>query len=146
MKPSLLKIHFLFLFFILLTSSSCIKFDGADEGVLYYRLLNHSGYRIKIVAYDFWDHKYYFKNTSDSTIYFNAGEERDLLVVYGVGYWRSEPEHMDTLQGIHVLKICKNDTVPVTKNYRLRKYWVYSEPDKYKHEYTLEITDESFIP
>jgi len=146
MQRYLLKTHFLIFFFIITTFSSCIKVGDSDAGILYYRVSNHSDFRIKIVFYDFWEHKNFSANTSDSTVYFDVGEDRDLLVVYNIGTLRSEPEQKDTLQGIHVLKIFKNDTVPVQKNYLLRKYWVYSEPDKYKQQYSLEITNESFIP
>ena len=134
------------IFAILMTFTACVKFSGADAVVLYYHLSNHSDYPIRVKAYDFWSHKNYTSNTSDSTFYFNAGEDKDLLIVYNNSFINSEDENKDTLQGIHVLYIFKNDTIPATKNYLLRKYWTYSQPDKYKHVYNLEITNSSFNP
>jgi len=126
---------------------SCVKFSGSDEVMLYYHLSNHSGFRIKVIFYDFWTHRVYYPNTLDTVVYFNPGEERDLLLVYNLRMYQStEPENKDTLQGIYVLKIFKDDSIPAQKDYRLTKYWTFFRPDKYKMEYSLEITDDSFNP
>jgi hypothetical protein len=146
MKSPILKPLFPLTLIFLLFLCSCVKFSGADDGVLYYRLSNHSGSRIRVVLYDFWGHKYYSNSQFDSTVYYNAGEERDLLVVYNAPHWSQEPEYLDTLQGIRVLEIYKDDTTPTTINYRERRYWSYSEINPYKHEYSVEITDDSFKP
>ena len=125
---------------------SCVKQN--PNRMLYYQIENHSDYRIKVVFYDFWYHRQYYPNSGDSVVYYNPGETRDLLVVYNnlSTYYNSSPENQDTLQGIHVLEIFRNDSVQATKNYRLTRYWTYSATNSYKAVYQLEITNESFMP
>ena len=145
MKRYRFIICFLFLPLFLTTYNSCVKFTCADEGILYYHLSNLSDTRIKVVCYDFWPHKHYYGSTDDSIFFFNPGEERDLVVVYNLYFGKTEPENKDTLQGIHVLEIYKNDTISAKPNYLLRKYWIFSKPDEFKHVYSLDITNGSFI-
>ncbi|MFZ4522967.1 MAG: hypothetical protein ACOYNC_14755 [Bacteroidales bacterium] len=145
MKPYRFIICFLFLLLFLTTYISCVKFSGADEGILYYHLSNQSDSRIKVVCYGLWHSKHYSSSADDSIFFFNPGEERDLSVVYNVYNWKTEPENKDTLQGIRVLEIFKHDTISAKPNYLLRKYWIFSKPDEFKHVYSLTITNESFI-
>ena len=146
-----MKIHFNnwmppLLISVLVALGSCIKFQHADDGVLYYRIANHSEYRITVVAYDFWNHPYYNFSSTDSVFAFNPGETRDLVAVYGRFNKNYPEESRDTLRGIGILKILRSDSLSVTKNYRLTKFWSYTKPDEYKHLYSLEITNGSFTP
>jgi len=50
-----------------------------------------------------------------SVVYFKPGEDRDLLVVYGINSRGPEPENSDTLKGIHFLEVYKSDTIPATR-------------------------------
>ena len=149
MKNLLSKIRILILIFpiIAVGLSSCIKNDqNITDTTLYYSVINHSDSRIKVVFYNFWDNERESTTSNDSIVYYDPGEKRNLLVVYNSSSWNGEPENLDTLKGIHVLKIFKNDTIPAQKNYLLRKYWVYSKTNKYKSEISLEITNDSFKP
>lgn len=130
---------------ILLLGWSCKK--STPVPLYYYQIENHSDYRIKVVFYDFWYHREYYPNNGDSVVYYGPGEARDLLVVYNLNtYYSSPPENQDTLQGIHVLKIFRDDSIPITINPRLTKYWTYSMPDSHKAIYNLQITNNSFAP
>ena len=113
----------------------------------YYHLENHSEYRIKVIFNDFWNHRQYYPNGGDSVVYFASGEARDLLLVYNLTSSNmGPPENQDTLQGIHVLKVFRNDSIPSITNFRLTRYWTYSMPDSRKAIYNLEVSNKDFAP
>ena len=140
------KAFSLLIFFSLLAGSSCIKFGDADANVLYYHVSNQSDYRIKVVFHGFLYQQYHPDSNDDSVVYFKPGEDRDLLVVYGINSRGPEPENSDTLKGIHFLEVYKSDTIPATEDFRLRKNWVYDKPHPYKLQYSTAVTNASFIP
>jgi len=144
MKHNLLK--FLLLSAILFSASSCRK-PGQHESfppVIYYKIINNSDSRIKVFFYSSQNNYWPATYVNDSIDYFKPGEGKPFLVVYydQGSYYQSE--NKDTLQGIRVLKIFRSDTIPLQKNFRLRKYWVSEKTNTYKSELTLEITNEDF--
>jgi hypothetical protein len=146
MKQIMIKV--LLLFTIVFLLSSCLKNDrNVRDTVLYYNLINHASGPIKVVFYR--NYGYELNNFSgyDSVFYFNASEDRTLMAVYDDSYYyMNQTSENDSLSGIDVVKIFRNDTVKAQKNFLLRKYWGFKQVNRYKSEMTLEITDDSFKP
>jgi len=129
----------------ILIMTSCRKGGRYDNAVVFYKIANHSSYKIKVISNNYWEGHYGTGYTEDTVFHYAAGESRDLLVVYGLST-NTDPETADTLQGIGKLLIYKNDTIPTLYNYRETRFWTYSQPDSYKQVFLLEITDASFNP
>ena len=139
-------LKFLAILAILLPASSCRK-PGQGETyppVLYYKLFNDSGSRIRVY---FIPTRYSYRtgnHVNDSVVYFNPGDNRTLLVLYTDYGAYSMVENADTLKGLKSLNIFRDDTIPLRHNYRLRQYWAYEKVNDHKSEISLRITNEDF--
>jgi len=124
--------------------TSCRKASDVNA-VMFYKIANHSSYKIKVISNNYWGDYYGSGYTKDTIFHYSPGETRDLVVVYGLNT-NTNPEYGKTLQGIGKLLIYKNDTIPTLYDCRETRYWTYSEPDRSKRVLSLEITDASFNP
>jgi hypothetical protein len=132
---------------VVIAASSCIKrSQNRSDYPLYYTITNNSGTRIKVIFNGLWGSYTNHNTPHDTIVYFDAGEKRPLFITVFSDGWNGDPENTEMLKGIKTLLIYKYDTIPVQKNYLLRKYWVYSETNSYKSEISLEITNDSFVP
>jgi hypothetical protein len=127
----------------MLSAASCRKIDTSGNTVVYYRIENQSDYTIKVISDKFWSNSEDPVFNIDTIVHYSPGESRDLVVIYGMNR-DFNFETGDSLEGIGILKIYKNDTIPSVYNYLETKYWSYSKPASYKIQYTLEITNASF--
>jgi hypothetical protein len=142
-KHIIIQTGLLFIISILIMTS-CRK-EGDVNTVMFYKIANHSSYKIKVISNNYWEGHYGTGYTKDTVFHYDPGESRDLFVVYGLST-NTNPETSDTLRGIGKLLIYKNDTIPTLYNYRETRFWTYSEPDRSKRVLLLEITDASFKP
>jgi hypothetical protein len=148
-----MKLHFkcgrssgLFGIIILLCLSSCLPNSG--DFPVYYTIINRTESRIS-VEFHSWSDEYANHNNypmNDTLVYYEPGEERILLVRLSTDNYRDRRGNEDSIPGISGLRIFRDDTIPVQKDYMLRKYWNLTYTSNYKSEMKLEITNESFDP
>jgi len=129
----------LFFFIGFLYLASCQKILGTFTPV-YYNIANNTNNQLSVFyAYNPHDGGQPY----DSILTIEAGQKRTLVVQLFSYHYAENPESEDTLRLITQLLVFDSDSVVSQKNFRLTKYWKFSEYAT-KSELGLNINSHDF--
>ena len=133
-----------FLVFVsIILHESCAKHYQPDY-IIYYNITNETDSQIRVYYSIRFTHN--AAPVIDSIAEITPGGYQTLLVSLHLrtNNFQGYPETMDTIYRITGIEIFKDDTIKSTKNYRLTKYWDYSELDDDRAVYNLEVKPGDF--